>query len=142
MGYAWVVSAVITGIIVAIVLIVDALIVFVAVPRVVASAWAPIAKYAPVEPAPDAVRRNFQSFKLGLLNMGWSVHVAVDEEHLHLFPALVMRLWGMNAASVPWGEIRDRGPALFRQRKVRIGTAEVVGPAWCLGLAAGERAGG
>lgn len=126
---------------ISLIVVVDGLILFVLVPRVVKAAWEPIGgRFPPVEPAPNAVRREFQSFKIGLLNLGWSVHVAVDEEHLHLFPAWLPRVWGMTAASVPWPEITDKGPSLFGQRKVRVRQTVLIGPAWCLELACADGA--
>jgi len=39
-----------------------------------------VAEKFPAQPVEaDAVRRDFQSFKLGFVNLGWSVHVAADE---------------------------------------------------------------
>ena len=43
--------------------------------------WRPmLADFPSREPAPDAVRRRFQSFGLGIVNMGCSIHVAADDE--------------------------------------------------------------
>jgi len=134
-------SAAAVALIVSVIVVVDGLILFVLVPRVVMSVWAPIGdRFPAVEAAPDAVRRNFQSFKIGLLNLGWSLHVAVDDEHLHLYPALLPRLWGVTPVSVPWPEITDKGAALFGQRRVRIRATELIGPAWCLELACADGA--
>lgn len=83
---------------------------------------------------PEAVRREFQSFRFGMYKFGQSVHVAVDEEHLHLFPAAVLRWAGARPASIPWERIvleKEGG----RRCTVRIGDTVVQGPAWCLAMA-------
>ncbi|MHC4142069.1 MAG: hypothetical protein ACYSUF_09395 [Planctomycetota bacterium] len=42
--------------------------------------WAPIHEKFPAhEPGADAVRQGFQSFKVGILNLGFSIHATVDE---------------------------------------------------------------
>jgi hypothetical protein len=71
--------------------------------------WRPWAReYPPHPPAPDAVRRRFQSFRVGMMNLGGAIHVAVDEDHLHLTPVRVLRWIGMSPISVPWGSITIR----------------------------------
>lgn len=90
------------------------------------------------EPTPEAVRRNFQSFSFGVVNAGWSIHVAVDERQLHLSPAWIMRRFGVVPLSMPWNRVRliKRGD---RMTKVRVEgnreKLEVAGPTWCLELA-------
>lgn len=91
-------------------------------------------EFVPVEPAPDAVRKRFQSFGFNLVNLGGCVHVAVDERWLHLRPARVARWFGMRDMSIPWEAIeleRVRGKSAVAQVR---GTS-VRGPAWCLSLA-------
>ncbi len=101
--------------------------------------WAPLAQRYPARPiAPDAVRRDFQSYKIGLLNLGGMLHTAVDDAHLHLLPAAFGRLCRMRPVSVPWEAIepvRRRGK---RHAEVKFGKETVVGPSWALGLAFGE----
>ncbi|MBX3323745.1 MAG: hypothetical protein KF757_12220 [Phycisphaeraceae bacterium] len=93
-------------------------------------------RYPFVEPMPDAVRRNFQSFSFGLANMGLCVHVVVDERHLHLMPAKLVRIFGVGAASVPWDEVHLRpGRSRGAIRTARIGGQTVSGPTWCLSIA-------
>jgi hypothetical protein len=94
-------------------------------------------KFPPSDPRPDAVRRRFQSFKFGLVNLGWCVHVAVDDRHLHLSPTRLARWLGMRAMSVPWEAIEVVGKATIGSSiRVRIAGEEILGPAWCLNLAA------
>jgi len=90
-------------------------------------------------PSPDALRRNFQSFRFGIMNFGMSVHVAADEACLHLIPARLLRWFGAGVVSVPWESIRitkrHRGR---RWVSASFGGRTVLGPAWCLDLAAPE----
>jgi len=108
----------------------------------VESTWLRIQRAHPgVEPAPDAVRRDFQSFKMGLVNLGLSVHVAVDESHLHLFPAAIIRWAGAGPISAEWSAVEDIGASWLKGwHRVRIEGVLVNGPAWCLRLA-GEQGG-
>lgn len=92
------------------------------------------ARYPRREPAPDAVRKNFQSFKFGLVNAGLSVHVAVDEHYLHLYPAAILRWAGVRAASVPWSAIQLKGK-WGPYRRAKIDGIDISGPRWCLDLA-------
>jgi hypothetical protein len=88
--------------------------------------------------ASDVVRRNFQSFKVGMLNAGWGFHVAVDDECLHLLPAWMERVFGVSPLSIPWDRVRV---VTRRARTVRVmiqgsrERVELTGPAWCLELA-------
>ncbi|MBX3405302.1 MAG: hypothetical protein KF869_00955 [Phycisphaeraceae bacterium] len=93
------------------------------------------------EPATDAVRRSFQSFSIDSINMGWSVHVAADDYGLHLRPALLMRLFGGQALSIPWTAIAlyGRRGRWFSKAKVG-GRWQLMGPSWCLKLAEGDAA--
>ncbi len=83
----------------------------------------------------DAVRRDFQSFKIGLLNMGWSMHVAVDAGHLHLIPALFFRVIGAKPASIPWESVEPLDHPGKRYRRAKIGGEEMRCPGWCLEIA-------
>ena len=107
--------------------------------------WGPLARSYPAQPADDdAVTRSFQSFRLGLINLGFCIHVTVDERHLHLRPAAVLRWFGARAASIPWGSIRivkrsrprPGGPLRMAPSiTARIDGRTLAGPAWCLELA-------
>ena len=97
--------------------------------------WHPVMRqWPPREPAPDAVRRNFQSFSLGLVNLGLSVHVAADEDYLHLQPASLIRLMGAVSASIPWTAMEPMSGR--RGTAVKLGTHTFVGPRWCMELVA------
>jgi len=134
------------AIIVAVFLVVDTLVVGVLIGYFVRNTWQTIATRWPARPiAEDAVRRPFQSFSIGIVNLGWSIHVAVDEAYLHLDPARFWRWFGATRASVPWGAMELIGRIRGKWATVRIGAQRIDGPAWCLGLvdpAAREAAGG
>lgn len=93
---------------------------FVIVPTVIRavieSNWTPIADAFPFAkapaPSPGAVRREFCSLKVGMLSLGWSVHLTVDESYLRFEPAMIARVLGMKPVAAPWGEVkylRERG---------------------------------
>ena len=99
--------------------------------------WGPLSREFPAtEPGDDAVWRRYQSFRLGLLSLGYCIHVAADERYLHLVPIKPLRAFGAAAASIPWQSIRilTHTPG-DRWITVRIGTRTMKGPAWCLELA-------
>lgn len=125
-----------TWLIVSIFLAVDAVVLW-AIRMWIKSMFADLAAaFPPREPAPDAVRRSFQSFAIDSINMGWSVHVAADDFGLHLRPALVMRLFGGRPLSIPWSaiELYGRRGRWFSKAKVG-GRWQMMGPSWCLTLA-------
>jgi hypothetical protein len=102
--------------------------------------WSPLVEHHPAAPiADDAVQRNFQSYKIGMMNLGFMVHTAVDEQHLHLQPAWLGRVLRMRAASVPWGAVEPVKRRGKKYAEVKIGTSRVIGPAWALGLAFDDR---
>lgn len=115
------------------------LVVIGAVFHLAGQSWRELAKSFPAQPVEaDGVRKNFQSFRLGMINLGMCVHVAVDGKHLHLFPALFMRLT-MRAApcSIPWNAIalEPRQKPTRRMLAAKIGKQELLGPRWCMELA-------
>lgn len=116
------------------------LIIFMAIFRALAHTMNDLGKDFPaVEPEPGAVRRGFQSFKVGIMNLGLCIHAAADASHLHLDPAWVPRKMGMKPMSIPWERIelkKVRGS----YAKAKIGRHVVVGPRWCLELADPTRA--
>ncbi len=115
----------------------DLLIIPVLIGAVVRSNWNPLAdRFPAIDPALDAVRRNFQSFSSGSLSLGGCIHVAVDDRCLHLQPAWLARRLGVAAASIPWDNITIRRLG-SRSAKVRIESTQVelTGPRWCLELA-------
>ncbi len=96
--------------------------------------WNPLAKAFPaMEPSPDAVRKSFQSFSYGIVNLGLSIHVAVDEHALHMTPIRFLRWFGAKPASIPWDSMDTD---VKSPRKVRVNGQVLHGPKWCLELAA------
>ncbi len=97
--------------------------------------WLP-REFPATAPRVDAVWRRHQSFRIGLLNFGFCIVVAVDEQHLHMVPIKPLKAFGAAPASIPWHSIRfEKGKPGGRSVTVRIGTHTVKGPAWCLELA-------
>lgn len=123
----WVIMAVVVADLIFVPLVISVL---------VRGGWNPIAERFPSrEPNGDAVTKHFQSYKVGLLNLGFMVHTSVDDMCLHLRPAWFGRRIGMKGASVPWEAIdpvRRRGR---RYAEVKIGNHTVFGPRWALELA-------
>ena len=99
------------------------------------ASWGQLTKFPSKPILHPHVRRNFQSFAIGFVNMGGCVHTAIDDEHLHLIPVKFMKWFGCKPVSVPWREIQNH-PKPGRSRstlRVKIGKIDVVGPRWCLG---------
>ncbi len=97
-------------------------------------------KHFPGQPiGPDAVRKRFQSFKIGMLGLGGSIHVAADERYLHLQPAWAAAWLGMKPISIPWeAMVLKQRASRWRSASVRIGKTTLEGPDWCLSLAPTE----
>lgn len=89
------------------------------------------AKFPPVLPQIHAERRNFQSFGLGMLNCGWSFHVAADRAYVHLFPAWLFRTLGVPNFSIPRSELKDPKKC-FGGVRVTVAGNDLRGPRWCL----------
>lgn len=98
--------------------------------------FGPFAEQFPaVEALPGAVRREFQSLKVGASNFGGCVHIAVDERFLHLYPARFLRMFGCEAASIPWERIAIVKPAGKAHAVARAGSITFTAPRWALELA-------
>jgi hypothetical protein len=110
---------------------------FVILFTIVHRGWGPLPRAYPARtPDDDAVRRSYQSFRLGLMNLGYCIHVAADEKYLHLVPIKPLRILGGRTASIPWDAIRIENRS--RRGKwitTRVGTHTLRGPSWCLELA-------
>lgn len=123
---------------VVVVVAVDAHFVWVVVRTLVGASFGQLQRaYPPVAPAPDAVRRRFQSFRLGLVSCSGSVHVAADEHYLHLEPIAPLRWFGARPCSIPWEAIELQRPGRGRliPARARVGPVTISGPSWCLELA-------
>lgn len=98
--------------------------------------WNPmLAAYPPRPPTEDAIKRRYQSFGMGIVNMGGSIHVAADADYLHMTPLWLWRILGARSASIPWSAMRPVGPIGRYGRTVMVGTHRLVGPNWCMSLA-------
>ncbi len=99
--------------------------------------WGPLSREFPAtKPGDDAVSRRYQSFRLGLLNFGYCIHVAADEQYLHLVPIKPLRACGGRPASIPWDAIRiEKRSRHGKWITARVGTHTLRGPSWCLELA-------
>ena len=101
----------------------------------IGSLWNALANaHEATEPDAGAVRKNFQTFAIGPVNLGFCVHVAVDEQFLHLLPSRFLKLCGAKPMSVPWEAITMKKKGK-RTSIVMIGRQAVIGPTWCLGIA-------
>jgi hypothetical protein len=101
------------------------------------SAWRPLAKQFNAMPFLEQhYRKNFQSFHFGNYSLGRSVHVVIDDDHLHLLPALILRCFQCRAISIPWQAMKltTKQPLMKSFRTVQIGGIKVLGPAWCFEL--------
>ena len=97
--------------------------------------WLP-REFPATAPRSDAVWRRHQSFRIGMLNLGFCIQVAVDEQHLHLVPIKPLRACGGKPASIPWDAIRiESRSGRGKWITVRVGTHTLRGPSWCLELA-------
>ena len=110
---------------------------FVIVVTIIHRGWGPLPREFPAKtPGDDAVWRRYQSFRLGLMNLGYCIHVAVDEQYLHLVPIKPLRVFGGRTASIPWDAMRiEKRSSRGRWITVRIGAHTLRGPSWCLELA-------
>ncbi len=110
----------------------------VVVPAVLRLGWSSLSStYGPAPVRDDAVRKNFQTIAIGVFNFGGCVHIAADEDHLHILPTWVLRVVGCSAASIPWSDLavtRARG----RLWRATCRAGQLHAPRWCLQLA--ERA--
>ncbi len=114
-----------------------------AVIRAVGSEMREVSKqFPPVAPAADAITKDFQSFRLGMMGLGKCIHVSVDDQHLHLRPSMFARWFRVPPMSVPWAQVQVIGPSALSRRlklgkslKAKLGTLDIEGPQWCLNLA-------
>ncbi|HZW09531.1 MAG TPA: hypothetical protein VFF69_06490 [Phycisphaerales bacterium] len=121
---------------------IEAAVALAVVRALVRGVWRPLEDAYPARaPAGGAVRKPFQSYRFGILNLGSSVHTTVDAEHLHLEPVRFVRWLGVTPVSVPWDAVR---PVRMRGRRcadVDIGGQMITGPRWALELVFAGREG-
>ena len=84
----------------------DAVVVSFIVGTLVRGAWTSIANRFPEQSIGDgALRKRFQSIAIGSLNLGFSVHMAADDDYLHWIPTRLLRIFGCGTLSIPWSAI-------------------------------------
>lgn len=92
-------------------------------------------RFPPVEPAPGAITKRFQSIRIGTMNFGGCVHITRDDHHLHLRPARLARWAGLRDLSIPWPSIRIDAQALAKKGRtvsVKIDRDDMLLPRWCV----------
>jgi hypothetical protein len=99
---------------------------------IVNGSWGPLTKEFPqrtvIEPK---YRRRFQSFQIGWLGLGLSVHTTIDDECLHLNPIKLLQWLGCKPLSIPWSQVCIE--RVFKhQVKCKIGKTSMVAPRWCV----------
>lgn len=121
---------------VGIVIVVSIAVVLVVVPMIVRRTWGRwVPAFVPQPHEDGAVTRRYQSFNVGLLNLGHGVHVTVDSRFLHLRPSMFTSVFGIRPVSIPWEAIRVDGTFPFKRRNAMIAGVPLIGPAWCLEMA-------
>lgn len=99
--------------------------------------WNRVAEdYPAIQPLPDAVCRRFQTCSMGIFNLGWSVNILADEDHLHLQPALFLRAATSRGMSIPWDDVKpEQKRTLGRYCAFRINDRRFLTPAWVADIA-------
>ena len=114
----------------------DLIFVPIVIRAIIQSNWKPLEKkFPPQALGEDSVRKDFQSYRIGVFNLGYSVHTTADDMHLHMEPAKVLRWLGMGPVSIPWDAMlakRTRGKSWA---EVKIGSHSLWGPRWALEMA-------
>lgn len=110
----------------------DSILIMTVISAVIFVQWKPLAlQFPPRKFIEPTYRRRFQSFQVGALGLGFSIHVVLDDECLHLVPIRFLRWFGCDPISIPWASVQIL--KLFpRQARVRIGKTNVVAPRWCI----------
>jgi len=91
-------------------------------------AWRPWERRFPAKPQDrGAVVRINQSMQVGqVCRLNRCVHLAADDEHLHLIPFGPLRWFGAGVVSIPSRDFM----------RARVNGWRIVGPTWCMSLAA------
>ena len=99
--------------------------------------WNPMVhQYPPQKPDSNSVRRRYQSFSFGVVNMGLSIHAAADSTYLHIRPIKLWRLLGARSCSIPWTSIV---PVAHSRTTANVdGQFVMRGHQWCMQLASTE----
>lgn len=127
-----------TGWFILIFVVTDLIAVLLIVRTVVASNFTPIADGFPeVETTHGLDYKRRQSFSFGLLNLGFSIAVAIDDRHVHMRPEPWAALLGVSPASIPSEAITAkgsrRGKWLLHEMRIEHPSGSVTelrGPRW------------
>lgn len=101
--------------------------------------WKPTSdRYPPRPQSPDAAVRLMQSVSLGPVSkFNNCVHIAVDEQCLHLIPFLPMRAAGARVISIPWDDMTNvKRPILGMMSATLPDGRKFAAPKWCMQLVA------
>lgn len=115
-------------------LIVDLVVVGAVMTAAVEGSLGKIARKYPAQPiGVNAKRRDFQSMSSGIVNLGFCIHIATDEQYLHILPSAFLRLFKAKAMSVPWSQV-ELAAKQPRKRwlNVIIEKSDLALPAWIL----------
>ncbi|HLP85797.1 MAG TPA: hypothetical protein VK157_15710 [Phycisphaerales bacterium] len=93
------------------------------------------AKYPPQQIGDGAIRRNFQSAKKDIVNLGFCVHFAVDDQFVHVMPAAVLRWAGAKGSSVPVDVVSAKQSDMS-YAEIVFDDVTLVGPTWVVREAA------
>ncbi|MBU6414091.1 MAG: hypothetical protein KGS45_11530 [Planctomycetes bacterium] len=129
----------VTALIVFLFVVVDLVVVGAVMTAAIEGVLGKLAKKFPAQPIGlNAKRRNFQSMSSGLVNLGFCIHIATDEQHLHILPTAFLRLFKAKPMSIPWDKV-DLQPEQPRKRwlNVRAEGSDLTLPAWILDDQAG-----
>lgn len=119
------------------VIVMALLIVAAVVGLIVRRVWKPLEAFFPAQqPMEPSIGRRYQSFKIGNVNLGFSIHVRIDDNYLHLRPAWTVNWFGLKPVSIPWDSIHAVPNSVLKQHKtkVKIRKQTITGPKWCFGL--------
>ena len=121
------------------IIVFDLLLAATVVGLIVRSSWKPLEVFFPAQvPSDTSYGRKFQSFSFGLVNYGFSIHVVIDDEFLHLTPIWIVSQFGLKPISIPWEAIEPlpTTKSAIRTLRVKIRKQTVIGPKWCFELIA------
>lgn len=127
-----------TATVILIIVIADLCFMLIVVRAIVSSNYGPLTEDFPAEEIPpEAHYKRRQSLAFGLLNLGFSVAVAVDDHAVHLKPEPWARWMGIRPVSIPRGSMSAIGKPRsrwimhdFRIERPSGSTVELRGPAW------------
>lgn len=83
-----------------------------------------VREFPAIEPGDVVHDRRAQSFRIGLMNLGFSLRVRTDAAHVHLTPEPWVRWTGLHAVSLPIERLRAAGGS---RRKLVLHPIEIEG---------------